>query len=290
MNVQPVVPTMPLEVKSLDKLRMYDDIHYEKIRPISSCNNVKKVWEGRMGLHLKVAIIKVEINESNKFFKRDVLLNEVALRRFMQSSPGYNPILHVFELPVRKNKVGQKIVWIEPFFNGDLYSARDLILSENLLIPVIAKMKEAVLEAHKRNLVLSDIKPENILFDFDHETKQFKLALTDLAGAYFEGTKGLTDGWTIGYAPPEKVLRRYTFPPRSLDIYCLAVTITFLYNNKFSFPSDISPQSKDPKNDYLKACRSFWRYIPSDCPYLNDLKQMLLVEASLRPKITEVLK
>lgn len=296
MMIDSASPIIPSKVFSEGKRRALDNVIYEKQALISfEGGYVKRVWSAKMDGR-DVAVIKIEIDPSKNKFKPETILSEVSLRRLMEGSKYFLPILHLFETPCRKKDGKTKIVWIEPLCNkGDLINARLYILNNNLFKELARQLQKGLEEAHSKKLVLADIKPDNILVHVN-EKNELQIAYTDLGGSYLEETSPCTPTLTYRYCSPEQIIHERASHKRSTDVYSLAMTLLVIHLGQLETPAkQYIALKKEIKNqeallkEFNKRNREFVEAIPS-IPFAHDLKRMLQFEPELRPSISEVLK
>jgi eukaryotic-like serine/threonine-protein kinase len=134
---------------------------------------------------------------------------------------------------------------------------RDAVLGKRVesgrLVPLILQVGEALAEAHRRQLVHRDVKPQNILLDGDGDAK---LTDFDLVGAH-DTTGGTRTGalGTVVYAAPECLESPQGATARA-DVFGLGMTAIFcLSGQDLSMATFRNPEATIAKLDCTAGVR-----------------------------------
>lgn len=127
--------------------------------------------------------------------------------------------------------------------------------SEQEALTIIRPILEAVQNLHNAHITHLDIKPDNILLDYDEITEKQRPVLIDFGLSKHYDEKGAPTstinltGCSEGYAPMEQYAGIQSFTPQA-DVYALAATLYFLLTGQNP------PMAANVKSEELRAALS----------------------------------
>lgn len=149
---------------------------------------------------------------------------------------------------------------------------------DDLFLKVSRQLFSALYELHRHELVHSDIKPDNILYNGE------KILLIDM-GFICQSGWCFENMGTPGYMAPEQIdYFRFTYPDhRPRDIWAAGITLFELISGKCPYDehSDLKRASLDQE--------IFWDLIPRP-EYRQILAKILIIDPRSRPTAEEILK
>jgi serine/threonine protein kinase len=152
----------------------------------------------------------------------DTLETEMALMRSLHS-PNVVPILSEGEFTVDRNRRFSYCVL--PKYDMDLKTLlKHVALTDEEVRTVMVQAATGVLAVHETGWLHYDLKPENMLVNYDVATRRFqRLVVSDLGSAIRPNAKGPPPDWgfSLSYAAPEQLARCRACTDFGTDIFAL---------------------------------------------------------------------
>ena len=114
-------------------------------------------------------------------------------------------------------------------------------INEELIINWMKEISDIMIHIHNKNLIHSDLKPENIMIDFESDNR---IKIIDLGISINEGE--LASGKTVRYCSPEQLAGVATVKS---DIYSFGITIFELLFNEIPEKISVILSKKDKLNN-----------------------------------------
>lgn len=138
---------------------------------------------------------------------------------------------------------------IRPFIEGNslwALSKSGLLRKKEhrtLLINIIRQVGDALNALHESGLIHGDIRPHNILVEYQNEkiSDNAVVKIIDLAMMRKAGVAPVHSGFALIYSPPELVLKKYDLMGPASDQYSLAISIYELLSGTIPF-KHINPE------------------------------------------------
>jgi hypothetical protein len=123
---------------------------------------------------------------------------------------------------------------------GEVLEQSDELLDLDTVASILDGVVQALECAHENQVLHLDIKPDNILFDHNGQTKVTDFGLSELSG-----TAGFSEpqGGTIGYMPPEQLTQGKV--DERTDLWALAILLYQLLTGKNPFLAKTTAESLD---------------------------------------------
>ena len=160
---------------------------------------------------------------------REELAAAVGAERFLEEIRVTASLQHPNILPLFDSGSADGLLWYAmPFVDGETLRSRlrrEGRLPENVAVPLVRAMAEALDHAHRRGVVHRDVKPENVMLQDGHAlVADFGIALAlEHAGGERLTRTGLTLG-TPQYLAPEQAAGARAIDART-DVYALGVVL-----------------------------------------------------------------
>lgn len=156
----------------------------------------------------------------------------------------------------------------------------DYIMSQKDKIELMVKMVNAVNDLHVSNIVHSDIKPQNMLYDGEN------VKLIDFNASVYLGNeseiKGKREQGTPGYMPKEMYKGEISYKS---DIYELGVSFLEIWFG------DIWPKETDRYDKNRRYVLDYLSLLENDNLKIHDLiKKCVSVDKDKRPELDEILE
>lgn len=159
-----------------------------------------------------------------KVFRKDKpeqLETELALMRKIKS-PSVIQMMKESRLRLRNDSFQYCVL---PKYDMDLKTLiKKVCLTEEEVNTVMVQAVTGVMTIHDAGFLHYDLKPENMLVNYDIESRQFKqLVVSDLGSAVRPNTKGLPPDWgfSLSYAAPEQLTRCRACVNWQTDVFAL---------------------------------------------------------------------
>lgn len=218
----------------------------------------------------------------------------------------HDNIIKVYDSFEEKNTCYYTMEYIE---GKNLYEYRKKPIGEKEALGIIQQIAEALKVMHAKGCNHSDVKPQNILIDYDG-----KATLIDFGSAHRygnsneEGTSksqrtALFRGESVGYTP--KLAYQSSEFHAHRDIYSLGATLFFLLTGKSpeEFHSNSKPETISPKmwtaickameervKKWINSVDIFLQYLPNENELNDDEKQQTQEELRVTPKFITALQ
>jgi len=176
-----------------------------------------------------------------KIMKEETFSDPLNVARFQRearasASLRHSNIVEIYDVDEYKGKPYMVMEYIES------KSLRDLLLTRGTFSPleacdIIYQLADALMHAHEHGVIHRDIKPQNVMMQFDGGVKLLDFGIATISDAPNITQKDMVVG-SVHYMAPE-VLKGKGATPRS-DIYALGITFFELLTGKQPF-TDSSP-------------------------------------------------
>lgn len=187
---------------------------YVKIKEIGSGGSgAVFLVKDSMNIHWAMKVI-------NDKFTHDHLINEFELVESLQ-----HPYVIKYHDLIHQDNVHYLIM---EHFDALTLDRLALCLDQDDLWRIAEQLFEVLTYLHSKNIVHSDIKPDNILYD----GKQIKLI--DFGLSNYNDRIGTMCG-TLDYMAPEQILREEQFDSRPRDLWSAGVTLYELWTQQLPF-------------------------------------------------------
>jgi serine/threonine protein kinase len=185
------------------------------------------------------------------------------------------------------------IYLIMELINGsDLFDISDILgtLRPASVASMLSSLLNALNYLHSRGIIHHDIKPENIIIDYAHNT----LKLTDFGSAKHisKSSEGAVGG-TLNYMAPEVLMNMRGAKhvcDKAVDIWSIGVLAYLLISGVHPFESKKSHENI--LNRIIAGKYKFeghvWDKVPKECK--NFIKRCLIVDPKKRATIVDLLK
>ncbi len=183
-----------------------------------------------------------------KVLARRLFHDEMARQRFDREAESLKSLRHPNIVEMYSfERDGDRGYIVMEYLDGDLLSSfldAQGPLAVEVFVPIAAQVLKGVGYAHSRELVLRDIKPENMMLcersGRSHFVKMLDFGLAKLLHDSKKITKEEVIG-TIGYIAPEVIAGRSA--DLRADVYALGVMFYRMLADRLPFPSDTQSQA-----------------------------------------------
>jgi tRNA A-37 threonylcarbamoyl transferase component Bud32 len=282
------------------QVRITLDFNYRPSRVVDSVEslNMKYVIEDTIGTGVSVVKKAVQKNTKKeyavKFLQKKVkgqniprlaLDNEIELLKTI-SHPS---IVQLYETLEDTSTI---YLIMELIKGSDLFDISDFLgtLRPASVAALLTPLLQALSYMHSRGIVHHDIKPENIIVDYNLNT----LKLTDFGSAKLcsKNTEGAVGG-TLNYMAPEVLLNMRgarNICDKSVDIWSIGILTCLLISGNHPFDSKKSNENILNRiiNGKFKFEGAIWEKIPKDCK--DFIKKCLVVDPKKRATAEQLLK
>lgn len=185
------------------------------------------------------------------------------------------------------------IYLIMELINGsDLFDISDILgtLRHASVASLLTPLLNALNYLHSRGIAHHDIKPENIIVDYSHNT----LKLTDFGSAKLcsKSSEGAVGG-TLNYMAPEVLMNMrgaHNICDKAVDVWSIGVLTYLLISGIHPFESKKS--NENILNRIIAGNYKFegpvWDKVPKDCK--DFIKRCLVVDPKKRATVVDLLK
>jgi eukaryotic-like serine/threonine-protein kinase len=207
------------------------------------------VADGGMGRVYQAYDVQERRSVALKVLHEDVAADEVAVERFKRefSFSAQLPHAHIVEVFDFKRTEDRSYALVMEFLEGEelrMTLKREKVLAPERVIRMLAQLAVGLDEAHRRNVVHRDIKPDNIFLCGTPEGDVVKLLDFGSVRDNSEGAKKLTIlGTTIGspyYMSPEQAQGLRELDHRA-DVWSVAAIGYECLTGKLPFPGSSGP-------------------------------------------------
>lgn len=146
-------------------------------------------------------------------------------------------------------------------------------MSEQRAVQIIRETARALAEVHKRNYLHLDIKPDNIMLDFDYHPTLIDFGVSKQYDANDGHNSSTLMGHTPGFAPMEQSLSKVGQFYPATDIYALGATLYCM----------LTGQNPDTPSDRL----NFPRPIADDLPAGTSPNVVAAIEAAMQLRVAD---
>lgn len=239
---------------------------------IGGYRKVREIGSGGSG---EVFLVKDEMNILRAMkviggkFTHDHLQNEFKLVQSLQ-----HPYVIKYHDLIHQDNVHYLVM---EYFDALTLDRLALCLNQDDLWTITEQLLEVLTYLHSKNIVHSDIKPDNILFD----GKQIKLI--DFGLSNYNDQIGTMCG-TLDYMAPEQILREEQFDSRPRDLWSAGVTLYELWTQQLPFwhvePDFLSRLIVEVEPDFTKI---------EDLSMRGLVRRLLKKHPGERPTSSEVM-
>jgi len=216
---------------------------------------------------------------------RSSLDNEIELLKSL-SHPNIVQLYETFE--------DQSTIYLimELVKGSDLFEISEILvtLRPSSVLALITPLLSTLSHLHSRGIVHHDIKPENILVDYSHNT----LKLLDFGSAkVFSQSRAGAVGGTLTYMAPEVLLNMRgarNLCDKSVDIWSVGVLTFLLISGVHPFDSGNSHDNVINRiiSGKYKFNGTIWDKVPKECK--DFIKRCLVVDPKKRSTVADLLK
>jgi len=282
----------------IPQVRITLDFHYKPSRLIDSVDSLHQKYDIEDTLGTGVSVVKKAVHKTTKkeyavkylqktvkgqTIPRPALDNEIDLLKTL-SHPSIVQLYETLEDP-------SSIYLIMELIKGsDLFDISDFLgtLRPASVAALLTPLLQAISYMHSRGIVHHDIKPENIIVDYQLNT----LKLTDFGSAKTKAQEGAVGG-TLNYMAPEMLLNMRgakNICDKSVDIWSIGI-LTFLLISG-THPFDSKKSNENMLNRIITGKFKFdgpiWEKVPKDCK--DFIKKCLVVDPKKRATAEQLLK
>jgi calcium/calmodulin-dependent protein kinase I len=284
----------------IPQVRITLDFNYRPSRKVDSVYSLTQKYDIVDTIGTGVSVVKKAVNKTSK--------KEYAVKFLQKQVKGQNipRIALDNEIDLLKNLSHANIVQlyetledsttiylIMELINGsDLFDISDMLgtLRPASVAALLTPLLSALSYLHSRGIAHHDIKPENLIIDFSHNT----LKLTDFGSAKL-CTKSLEGsvGGTLNYMAPEILLNMrggHNVPDKSADIWSIGILTYLLLSGIHPFES--RKNTENILNRIIAGKYKFegpvWEKVPKECK--DFIKRCLVVDPKKRASINDLMK
>ena len=273
---------------------------------------IKRIGEGGQGIVDKyklrngsfVVVKKLRLNDFSQDDITDSALHELHALKVLSKCKG---IIQLLDVEINLHCV---ISIMLPYYKSDLMIfIKEVPFLERLQYSdiITTQLLEILSRLNNRGIIHGDIKPENILVDYEYDKTTLVLIkppviyLSDFGSSYqlscnknYRQNKFYLMGYTPYYAPPESNFDGPNYTDKS-DVYALGMTLLTYYigkrfieinlidNPKFIIDKDIN------SGIVMKSLMPAFHYESIPIETLNLLNSMLIKDIDNRAHITDLI-
>jgi len=291
----------PVPGKSeIPQVRITLDFNYRPSRKVDSVDSLTQKYDIEDTIGTGVSIVKKAVNKTSK--------KEYAVKFLQKQVKGINipRIALDNEIDLLKNLSHANIVQlyetledsttiylIMELINGsDLFDISDMLgtLRPASVAALLTPLLSALSYLHSRGIAHHDIKPENLIIDYSHNT----LKLTDFGSAKLckKALEGSVGG-TLNYMAPEILMNMrgaHNIPDKAADVWSIGILTYLLLSGIHPFESRKS--TENILNRIIAGKYKFegpiWEKVPKDCK--DFIKRCLVVDPKKRATVNDLLK
>jgi tRNA A-37 threonylcarbamoyl transferase component Bud32 len=284
----------------IPQVRITLDFNYRPSRKVDSVDSLTQKYDIEDTIGTGVSVVKKAVNKTSK--------KEYAVKFLQKQVKGQNiPRLALDnEIDLLKNLSHANIVQlyetledsttiylIMELINGsDLFDISDILgtLRPASVAALLSPLLSALSYLHSRGIAHHDIKPENLIIDYSHNT----LKLTDFGSAKV-CTKALEGsvGGTLNYMAPEILMNMrgaHLTPDKAVDVWSIGILTYLLLSGIHPFES--RKNTENILNRIIAGKFKFegpvWEKVPKECK--DFIKRCLVVDPKKRATVNELLK
>jgi len=284
----------------IPKVRVTLDFNYRPSRKVESVASLKQKYDIEDTIGTGVSVVKKAVNKTSKkeyavkFLQKQVkgqniprmaLDNEIDLLKNLSHSN----IVQLYETL----EDSTTIYLIMELINGsDLFDINEILgtLRPASVAALLTPLLNALSYLHSRGIAHHDIKPENLIIDYSHNT----LKLTDFGSAKLcsKAMEGAVGG-TLNYMAPEVLLNMrgaHNICDKAVDVWSIGILTCLLLSGFHPFESRKSKENI--LNRIIAGKFNFegpvWDKVPKECK--DFIKRCLVVDPKKRATVTELLK
>jgi tRNA A-37 threonylcarbamoyl transferase component Bud32 len=284
----------------LPQVRISLDFNYKPSRVVDSVDSLNMKYDIEDTLGTGVSVVKKAVQKHTKKeyavkylqkkikgqnIPRPALENEIELLKTI-SHPA---IVQLYETLEDANTI---YLIMELIKGSDLFDISDFLgtLRPASVAALLTPLLSALCYMHSRGIVHHDIKPENIIVDYNLNT----LKLTDFGSAKFcsKNIEGAVGG-TLNYMAPEVLLNMRgarNVCDKSVDIWSIGILTYLLISG--NHPFDSKKSNENILNRIIKGKFKMegpiWEKVPKDCK--DFIKKCLVIDPKKRATAEQLLK
>ncbi|MCI0640276.1 MAG: serine/threonine protein kinase [Gemmataceae bacterium] len=201
---------------------------------------LQKLGQGSMGTVFKARQISMDREVAIKILHPRLIANEVYLERFKREAHlaakfSSNNVVQAIDV----GSAGKLHYFIMEYVEGTTIKEileKGKVFEEKEAVDIVLQIAQAMLHAHRRQLIHRDIKPANIILTSDGIAKLADLGMSrdTTDQARIEEEKGMTIG-TPYYIAPEQIYGKGAVDSRA-DVYSLGATLYHMVTGQPPFP------------------------------------------------------
>jgi len=284
----------------IPQVRVTLDFNYKPSRVIDSLDSLKQKYDIEDTIGSGVSVVKKAVNKFSKkeyavkFLQKQVkgqniprkaLDNEIEMLKTLSHSN----IVQLYETLEDSSTI---YLIMELISGSDLFDISDILgtLRPASVASLLTPLLNALSYLHSRGIVHHDIKPENIIVDYSHNT----LKLTDFGSAKLcsKSSEGAVGG-TLNYMAPEVLMNMrgaHNVCDKAVDVWSIGVLAYHLISGIHPFESKKS--NENILNRIIAGKYKFegpiWDKVPKDCK--DFIKRCLVVDPKKRATVVDLLK
>lgn len=284
----------------IPQVRVTLDFNFKPSRMIESLDSLKQKYDIEDTIGSGVSVVKKAVNKFSKkeyavkFLQKQVKGQNIPRKALdneieMLKSLSHANIVQLYET-LEDNST---IYLIMELINGsDLFDISDILgtLRHASVASLLTPLLNALNYLHSRGIAHHDIKPENIIVDYSHNT----LKLTDFGSAKLcsKSSEGAVGG-TLNYMAPEVLMNMrgaHNICDKAVDVWSIGVLTYLLISGIHPFESKKS--NENILNRIIAGNYKFegpvWDKVPKDCK--DFIKRCLVVDPKKRATVVDLLK
>jgi len=284
----------------IPQVRVTLDFNYKPSRVVDSLDALKQKYDIEDTIGTGVSVVKKAVNKISKkeyavkFLQKQVKGQNIPRKALdneidMLKSLSHSNIVQLYETL----EDSSTIYLIMELINGsDLFDISDILgtLRPATVSSLLSPLLNALNYLHSRGIVHHDIKPENVIVDYSHNT----LKLTDFGSAKLstKASEGAVGG-TLNYMAPEVLMNMrgaHNVCDKAVDVWSIGVLAYVLISGIHPFESKKS--NENILNRIIAGKYKFegpvWDKVSKDCK--DFIKRCLVVDPKKRATVVDLLK
>ncbi len=200
---------------------------------------LQQLGKGGMGIVYQANDEKLERLVAIKVLAPETVGDEISRKRFLREARAAAKLNHpnittIHSIDEVDNKIFIVMEYVAGKTLGEVMDSRSLNLSEILTCAI--QIAEGLGEAHQKNVIHRDVKPDNIMISQSGQIKIMDFGLAKMRGQSRLTQDDFSMG-TIDYISPEQISREREIDPRS-DIFSFGVLLYEMVSGNLPFKGE----------------------------------------------------
>ena len=208
-------------------------------KKISHFQLLKQIGKGGMGIVYEAVDLNLDRTVAIKVLSPEAVGDEVALQRFLREARAAAKLNHPNITTIHDiQKVNHTIFIVMEYVSGEtLAQIMDLRrLEQEEILSIALQITEGLQEAHRKNVIHRDVKPENIMISADGHVKIMDFGLAKVRGES-RLTKDEFSMGTIDYIAPEQISHEHEVDCHS-DIFSFGILLYEMVTGDLPFKGE----------------------------------------------------